>query len=200
MNDVELRDILADLLPHVRTDHVIPVDSDILTGAIKRGLISVPPSHMIGSDVAATAVAGGRSSASAWVRTRNTSLFVRPRLFTPYYDEVKVCISLLSYMCYRVVSYICWPVFLGSRDLRYSVKGDNVEGTFIRSLEMVDLMLWSMWTGGFAGLLICSWFEICLTSSFGELETLRLLICCRYSLTCILSVLSAILTLNWKWH
>lgn len=90
MNDVELRDILADLLPCVRTDHVIPADSEILTNAIKRGLISVPPSHMIGSELAASSVAGGRSSASAWVRTRNTSLFVRPRLFTPYYDEVKV--------------------------------------------------------------------------------------------------------------
>jgi len=87
LNDVELREILSDVLPYVRTDHVLPSDSDILTNAIKRGLVSVPPSHMIGSDAPAV---GGRSSASAWVRTRNMAMFVKPRLFTPYYDEIKV--------------------------------------------------------------------------------------------------------------
>jgi len=87
LSDVELRDILAEILPHIRTDHVLPKDGEVLTGAIKRGLISIPPSHMIGSDSIAV---GGQSSASAWVRTRNMALFVKPRLFVPYFDEVKV--------------------------------------------------------------------------------------------------------------
>ena len=87
LSDVELRDILSDILPHIRTDHVLPKDSEVLTGAIKRGLVSIPPSHMIGSD---TVAVGGQSSASAWVRTRNMSLFIKPRLFVPYFDEVKV--------------------------------------------------------------------------------------------------------------
>ena len=90
MNDVELREIISDLLPYVRTDHIIPTDHEILTSAVKRGLVSVPPSHMIGADVNPTGPGAGRSTAGAWVRTRNTSLFVRPRLFTPYFDEVKV--------------------------------------------------------------------------------------------------------------
>jgi len=88
LSDVELRDILSDILPHIRTDHVLPKDGEVLTNAIKRGLVSVPPSHMIGSD---TIAVGGQSSASAWVRTRNMALFIKPRLFVPYFDEVKVC-------------------------------------------------------------------------------------------------------------
>jgi len=91
LSDVELRDILSDVLPHIHTDHVLPKDSEVLTSAIKRGLISIPPSHMIGSDSVAV---GGQSSASAWVRTRNMTLFIRPRLFVPYFDEVKVRIVL----------------------------------------------------------------------------------------------------------
>ena len=31
LNDVELREILAELLPHIRTDHVIPHNNDVLT-------------------------------------------------------------------------------------------------------------------------------------------------------------------------
>lgn len=30
LNDVELRELLAELLPYVRTDHVIPPSSDVL--------------------------------------------------------------------------------------------------------------------------------------------------------------------------
>jgi len=97
LSDVELRDILSDVLPHIRTDHVLPKDSEVLTNAIKRGLVSVPPSHMIGSD---TVAVGGQSSASAWVRTRNMALFIKPRLFVPYFDEVKVGIVLIhSFFC-----------------------------------------------------------------------------------------------------
>jgi len=92
LSDVELRDILCDVLPHIRTDHVLPKDTEVLTNAIKRGLVSVPPSHMIGSD---TVAVGGQSSASAWVRTRNMALFIKPRLFVPYFDEVKVWIVLI---------------------------------------------------------------------------------------------------------
>ena len=50
LNDVELRDILSELLPHVRVDHVLPPNHETLTQAIRRGLVSTPPSHMIGGD------------------------------------------------------------------------------------------------------------------------------------------------------
>lgn len=112
LSDVELREILCELLPLVRVDHVLPPNSDVLSQvrgyskhlftaeqqsinwylsyylqAIRRGLVSTPPSHMIGDD---------RHSISAlrldaWVRgTRTNGLFVRPRLFMPYYEESKV--------------------------------------------------------------------------------------------------------------
>ncbi len=85
LNDVELRDILTELLPYVRTDHIIPPSSDVLSSCIKRGLISTPPSHMIGDDSAA-----GASRMCAWIRSKNSGMFVKPRLFLPYYEETKV--------------------------------------------------------------------------------------------------------------
>ena len=84
LNDVELRDILAELLPYVRTDHIIPPNNDVLSNGIKRGLISTPPSHMIGDDNA------GSSRMCAWIRSKNSGMFVKPRLFLPYYEETKV--------------------------------------------------------------------------------------------------------------
>lgn len=67
-------------------DHVAPANSETLASAIRRGLVSTPPSHMIGSDQRD----GVRLN--AWVRTsaNNNGLFVRPRLFMPYYEEIKV--------------------------------------------------------------------------------------------------------------
>lgn len=83
LNDVELRDILAELLPLVRLDHVIPYNSEVLLGAIKRGLVSTPPSHMMNDDCSSC------QSSAAWVPGKNNGLFTRPRLFTPYYEEAK---------------------------------------------------------------------------------------------------------------
>jgi len=106
LSDVELRDILADILPHIRTDHILPKDSEVLTNAIKRGLVSVPPSHMIGSD---TVAVGGQSSASAWVRTRNMALFIKPRLFVPYFEEVGVRLVMFCW-CFMQHQYFCYDL------------------------------------------------------------------------------------------
>lgn len=87
LSDVELREILSDMLPHVRIDHILPANSEILNQAIRRGLVSTPPSHMIGDDRENLRV-------NAWIRTgKNNGLFVRPRLFMPYYEEVKVLLE-----------------------------------------------------------------------------------------------------------
>lgn len=87
LSDVELREILSDLLPLVRMDHVLPPNSDILNQAIRRGLVSTPPSHMIGGDRESLRL-------NAWIRgDKNNGLFVQPRLFMPYYDEVKVLVE-----------------------------------------------------------------------------------------------------------
>lgn len=82
LNDVELRDILAEVLPLVRIDHVIPYTSEVLTSTVKRGLISSPPCHMISDE-------GSGQCVSAWVRNKNNGIYQRPRLFTPYYEEAK---------------------------------------------------------------------------------------------------------------
>lgn len=82
LNDVELREILAELLPHIRMDHVIPSNSEVLNSAIKRGLVSTPPSHMIADE-------GGNQRVRAWIRAKNNGMYVKPRLFTPYYEETK---------------------------------------------------------------------------------------------------------------
>lgn len=87
LSDVELREILSDLLPLVRMDHVLPPNSEILCQAIRRGLVSTPPSHMIGDERENLRV-------NAWIRGgKNQGLFVRPRLFMPYYEEVKALLE-----------------------------------------------------------------------------------------------------------
>ncbi|XP_043505972.1 BTB/POZ domain-containing protein 7 [Polistes fuscatus] len=83
LSDIELREILSELLPLVRIDHILPHNSEVLTQAIRRGLVSTPPSHMIGD---------GRDSiyTNAWIRGgKKNGFFVRPRLFMPYYEEIK---------------------------------------------------------------------------------------------------------------
>ncbi|XP_066155348.1 BTB/POZ domain-containing protein 7 [Euwallacea fornicatus] len=87
LSDIELREILSDLLPWVRMDHVLPPNSEVLLQAIRRGLVSTPPSHMIGGERENLRV-------NAWIRgSKNNGLFVQPRLFIPYYDELKVLVE-----------------------------------------------------------------------------------------------------------
>lgn len=93
LSDVELREILSELLPLVRMDHVIPTEHETLTQAIRRGLVSSPPSHMIGND--SPILSHHMSRINAWIR-HPSGLYVRPRLFIPYYDEIKVSHMSLS--------------------------------------------------------------------------------------------------------
>lgn len=87
LSDVELREILSELLPLVRMDHVLPPNSDHLNQAIRRGLVSTPPSHMIGDE-------RDNLRINAWVRCgKMNGLFVRPRLFMPYYEEIKTLLE-----------------------------------------------------------------------------------------------------------
>ncbi|XP_030414719.1 BTB/POZ domain-containing protein 7 isoform X1 [Gopherus evgoodei] len=77
----ELREILTSLLPVVRIEHILPMNSEILSDAMKRGLISTPPSDMLPT------AEGGKSN--AWLRQKNAGIYVRPRLFSPYVEEAK---------------------------------------------------------------------------------------------------------------
>lgn len=58
----ELKEILSPLLPFIRTEHILPPNSDVLTDALKRGLISTPPSDMLPT------AEGGK--ANAWLRQK----------------------------------------------------------------------------------------------------------------------------------
>lgn len=83
LSDIELREILSELLPLVRIDHILPPNSEALIQAIKRGLVSTPPSHMIGDE-------RDNLRVNAWIRGgKKNGFFVRPRLFMPYYEEIK---------------------------------------------------------------------------------------------------------------
>lgn len=79
MSDSELRELLADVLPLVRSEHVLPRNSEILMNAIRRGLVSTPPPHMIGD-----------RPHNPWLNNR---LYPKPRLFNPYYEEVKAIVD-----------------------------------------------------------------------------------------------------------
>lgn len=83
LSDIELREILSELLPLVRMDHILPPNSEALAQAIRRGLVSTPPSHMIGDE-------RENLRMNAWIRGgKKNGFFVRPRLFMPYYEEIK---------------------------------------------------------------------------------------------------------------
>ncbi|KAK7904751.1 hypothetical protein WMY93_017358 [Mugilogobius chulae] len=81
----ELREILSPLLPFIRTEHILPSNSDVLADALKRGLISTPPLDMLPT------AEGGK--ANAWLRQKNAGIYVRPRLFSPYVEEAKTVLD-----------------------------------------------------------------------------------------------------------
>ncbi|XP_067848040.1 BTB/POZ domain-containing protein 7 [Heptranchias perlo] len=81
----ELKEILSSLLPHIRIDHILPTNSEVLNDAIKRGLISTPPSDMLPT------AEGGKSH--AWLRQKNAGIYVKPRLFAPYVEEAKTVLD-----------------------------------------------------------------------------------------------------------
>lgn len=77
LNDAELRDIIADIMCHVRIGQILPLDCDALTSAAKRGLISTLPPYMLGEDLGVPYVRG----ISSWLRGRGSGPFIRPRYF-----------------------------------------------------------------------------------------------------------------------
>lgn len=85
LNDTELRDIVAEVMCHIRIGHILPLDCEALTSAAKRGLISTLPPYMLGEDLGVPYVRG----ISSWLRGRGSGPFLKPRYFTPYVDEAK---------------------------------------------------------------------------------------------------------------
>uniref|UniRef100_T1KYV3 BTB domain-containing protein n=1 Tax=Tetranychus urticae TaxID=32264 RepID=T1KYV3_TETUR len=85
LNDEELRDIIAELMPYVRIGHILPLDSETLTNAIKRGLISTLPPYMLEED----SIAPHPRGVPCWIHERSQGSFIRPRYFTPYVEEAR---------------------------------------------------------------------------------------------------------------
>ncbi|KAG9282971.1 BTB/POZ domain-containing protein 7 [Astyanax mexicanus] len=81
----ELKEILSPVLPCVRTEHILPANSEVLSDTLKRGLISTPPSDMLPT------AEGGK--ANAWLRQKSAGIYVRPRLFSPYVEEAKAVLD-----------------------------------------------------------------------------------------------------------
>uniref|UniRef100_A0A4W3GWD2 BTB (POZ) domain containing 7 n=1 Tax=Callorhinchus milii TaxID=7868 RepID=A0A4W3GWD2_CALMI len=81
----ELKETLSPLLPHVRIDHILPTNSEVLSDTMKRGLISTPPSDMLPT------AEGGKSN--AWLHQKNAGIYVKPRLFSPYVEEAKTVLD-----------------------------------------------------------------------------------------------------------
>ncbi|XP_033104970.1 BTB/POZ domain-containing protein 7-like [Anneissia japonica] len=85
LDNMELREILSDIIPYVRVQHIIPRNHDILNSAIKRGLIPMLPSHMVDGEEA--------SSVNYWVKGKSRRRYPRPRLFSPYMEEAKAMLE-----------------------------------------------------------------------------------------------------------
>ncbi|KAH6925702.1 hypothetical protein HPB50_008575 [Hyalomma asiaticum] len=81
LSDSELRDLLSELLCHVRTAHVLPPGAEALLSAQRRGLFPRPPPCMLGGEEAPPS-----RGATSWLAGP------RPRLFTPYVEEAKLLV------------------------------------------------------------------------------------------------------------
>ncbi|OTF72084.1 BTB/POZ domain-containing protein [Euroglyphus maynei] len=87
INDSKLRDLISELIDLVRIGHCLPIDSDFLNSAIKRGLIQLPSYMVKNSD--SEQVPSNRYA--AWFRNNNTnSHFIKIRFFTHYFEECKL--------------------------------------------------------------------------------------------------------------
>lgn len=80
LSDFELKEMLSELLPLVRIEHILPPTNEVLSSAIKRGLVeSICCQH---EDVLLHRI-------GAWTGITKSGVFLKPRLFLPYYEEAK---------------------------------------------------------------------------------------------------------------
>lgn len=118
LNDVELREIISELLPLIRLEHILPLNNEALAGVIKRGLISTPPTHMLGDDSPGHRI-------GAWVPLHSCGIFQKPRLFLPYYEEAKVRLNHNNtksiYIWVRRFGLVGYSLFLVIFSTRHSV-------------------------------------------------------------------------------
>ena len=85
--DGELKELISSMITQVRVPHILPRDrtSEVLDMALQRNLFSVLPNFTSQVNVA--------TKYSSWDPKSNNGLFVRPRLFLPYFEECKKLIQ-----------------------------------------------------------------------------------------------------------
>nr|CAB3226443.1 BTB/POZ domain-containing protein 7-like [Phallusia mammillata] len=91
-NTEELHDCTASLLTHVRIRHILPANHEVLTSAIKRGVISCPPEHLLEWHHHA-GVSSHNENTFFWLREKAGLGFSPPRLFLPHVDEAKAILE-----------------------------------------------------------------------------------------------------------
>lgn len=87
LDSVQLREIVCDLVPHIRIAHILPPKSEVLSDAMKRVLISSLPLDMLPPPE-------GRKC-RAWFCLKASGISARPRLFSPYIEEAKIVLDEL---------------------------------------------------------------------------------------------------------
>lgn len=109
LSDGELRELLSELLCHVRTAHVLPPGAEALLSAQRRGLFPRPPPCMLGGEEPAQAPPS--RGATSWLGGGGGP---RPRLFAPYVDEAKAWLEeqLSQEQALGPVSPSPWPPHL----------------------------------------------------------------------------------------
>ncbi|XP_076817147.1 BTB/POZ domain-containing protein 7-like [Clavelina lepadiformis] len=91
-NKDELHDSTASLLSRVRIRHILPPNHEVLTNAIRRGVISRPPEHLLEWHHHSGAVTES-NNAFFWLRIRAGMGFSPPRLFAPHVAETKAILE-----------------------------------------------------------------------------------------------------------
>ena len=89
IDDAKLRELISELINLIRIGHILPMDSDFLTSIAKRGFTDALPSYMIGDDSSLLI----NRSLTSWFRNRSNGNFVKPRYFSPYFEECKLILE-----------------------------------------------------------------------------------------------------------
>ncbi|KPM12001.1 BTB/POZ domain-containing protein 7 [Sarcoptes scabiei] len=85
IDDLALRETIAELIDLVRIGHILPANSEYLQSIAKRGLVQLPIQMLEQSTSNATSPS--ESINSAWFR--KSPNFVKPRMYSVYFDECK---------------------------------------------------------------------------------------------------------------
>lgn len=128
----ELKEILSPLLPFIRTEHILPHNSDVLTDAVCTNTLPffsfrryTNISHMtrltrelmqiyhlffpqlkrglISTPPLDMLPTAEGGKANDWLRQKNAGIYVRPRLFSPYVEEAKASLVHADKRCFQTV-------------------------------------------------------------------------------------------------